>query len=341
MIFEYSISKIFGYFVSKRNKRYDNGKILPYKCSIPVISIGNLSVGGTGKTPFVQMIARELMNTGKKPAIIGLGYKRQGRGELIISDGEKIFADVTQCGDEMLLLANSINVPIVVHEQKYKAAQVVESNFQVDCIIVDDAFQHRMLGRNLDIVLIDNQTINNPYLLPKGRLREPLSAISRADVICLAEDVEAERETFPKIKENSLLIRSRIISEKPYNLLTNAVLSNEEYSLVKVNMITVSAIANPQRFTAMLKKSEINFAYTFQFNDHHNYRITDINKIIKIAKSSGINYIGTTEKDGTKLVKFKEQFTNYGLELIVFPISLQISEGKELFLKRILEVFLI
>ncbi|MDQ1266970.1 MAG: tetraacyldisaccharide 4-kinase, partial [Bacteroidota bacterium] len=202
-----ALSKIYGAAVVWNNKRFDSGSIIPVKCKAPVISIGNISAGGSGKTPFTIMLTKEIIRMGYRPAIVGKGYKRKSRGLKIVSDGIEIFTNPVEAGDEMFMLAERLRVPVIVHDTKAEAALVADNRFKPDVIIIDDGFQHRGLYRDLDIVLLDAASLERPYLLPKGRLREPLSSLNRADIISIPEDGVKLTDEFIN---NKLIIASSV-----------------------------------------------------------------------------------------------------------------------------------
>ena len=333
------LDKIFTFFVKHRNKKYDFHKKKIFKCSIPVISIGNLSTGGTGKTPVVIFICKKLLESGKKPAVIGRGYKRNSSGTVIVSDGKNILVDAKIAGDEMFLISQKVKVPVVVSNKKYQAALAAEKLFDIDCIVVDDGFQHRQLHRNYDIVLIDNKTLAKPYLLPKGRLREPFEALTRANLVCLTKN--ATEEEFKKIYKNQIpIIKSKFIFGTPYELFNtnfdDSNSSNKNNNLYiqdnKINgtlnssgawrFIAVAGIANPKNFFDMIIENNLILATTVIFNDHHNYTINSIHKIAEISAAYNCTNIAITEKDAVKLIQFKDEIQKHKLLFFVFPVEM-------------------
>ncbi len=328
------LSNVYGKIVKIRNNRYDRGERLTIKVSVPVISVGNLSVGGTGKTPFVQMLVKLLKEMDKKPAIIGKGYKRKTKGELIICDGKKVLVSAKDGGDEMVLLAQSLKVPVIVHDSKAEAAVSAERRFDVDCIVVDDGFQHRALNRNLDIVLIDKDTLEKPELLPKGRLREPLESIKRANVVCLTGGAVITDKLRQLISFDAVLIKVRPVAGKPY-YLGGSEISDTELSVARSKIIPVAGIAKPERFYSMLDAIGYQTLTPISFADHHSYNRNDIEKIRRTVEVAKTQYIAITEKDAAKLIDFKDRFLHYGIKPIVFPIELKITDGKNEFVSLI------
>ncbi len=333
---------IFGSFVERRNNSYDLNKIEQYRGKIPVISIGNISVGGSGKTPFTIELAKLLLERGICPAVIGKGYKRKSKGGIIVSDGKQCISNAEEAGDEMLLIAQKLNVPVVLHQKKYEAARIVEENFNVDVILLDDGFQHRKLHRNLDIVILDSKTIDKPYLLPRGRLREPLKSILRADIICLYSESDYKKiacfigndaEVFYiSVKKDGIYNLEKYNPVACHNDLRQGNSNNFQFNeILKDNekkFATISSIANPERFFNSIK--DILFSHSFIFQDHHQYSEKDILKIIKCCKKKDINNLITTEKDAVKLYRFNELFKSNSIFIYVFSIKIDILNFQKL-----------
>lgn len=334
-MFKSIASKLYGSVVNWRNKGFDNEKKLIIKSGVPVISVGNLSVGGTGKTPFVQMLARGLRKMNRKPAIIGKGYKRQSKDELIISDGEDVYVDAKIGGDEMILLAESLRMPVIVHEQKSTAALSAVDKFNIDTIVVDDGFQHRKLFRDLDIVLLDKETIENPQLLPKGRLREPLNSLNRADIVCLTGQSELTDEIKNIIRNDAIVIRVIALRARPYNLITGRKVGRKDNHFMRKGIVAVSGIAKPYRFHDLLVGMKFPIMSTLDFPDHHNYTIDDMKKIKAKCDENKIRNIAITEKDAVKLREFKGFFEEHKLFVYIFPIRLKIVQGRDKFFKKL------
>jgi tetraacyldisaccharide 4'-kinase len=332
------VSKIFGFIVGQRNKKFDEKESIT-KCNIPVISVGNLSVGGTGKTPFVQMLAKFFIKKNLKVGIIGKGYKRESKGEILVSDGIDLLVDASTGGDEMVLLAESLKVPVLAHESKSQGALSLQNQFKLDLIIVDDGFQHRELHRDIDIVLIDKDTIDNPVLLPKGRLREPVESLKRADVICLAGNFELP-EIFKKyITQDKVIIRVKPIQANPYNIIDRNSWRFPELKEIQKGIIPFAGIAKPKRFFDMLESMGYKLLESKEFDDHHKYSKKDLEYLSDICKKHSNLNLATTEKDAAKLLPYKNYFIENNINCFVFPIALTISEGKDRFFKSLNKLF--
>jgi len=334
-MFKNILAKIYELGVNNRNTKYDK-KTDIVKLHTPVISIGNLNVGGTSKTPFVQMLTWLLLKNNLKPAIVGLGYKRKSSGSVVISDGKEIFVDVETGGDEMLLLAESLSVPVIAHDNKAEGARLAENKFNPDVIIIDDGFQHRNLYRDLDILMIDNDTLNEPFLMPKGRLREPLQSAERADIVCYVGNVNITPEFSAILKPGTIQIIVNRIAGKVFDLNSGKYLRGVQFNSMRSKTVAFCGIAKPERFDSMLKQDKIYVADSIHFPDHHNYTEKDIRNIIQAAKAAESNYLSTTEKDASKLKKFSHLFDEAGLICCIFPIRLKVTDGYRDF-KRILD----
>ena len=316
-------SFIFGLLVKKRNNWYDNNPSKIVKCDLPVISVGNLSVGGTGKTPFVIELCKIIKELGFSPCVVGRGYKSKSKNYVLVSDGEKIFVDASVGGDEMILIAQKAKVPVIAGKSKSKTVKTIcektELKSKIDCIIIDDGFQHRKLHRDLDIVLVDNSSLLNPFLLPKGRLREPFTSLERADIIYLTKGATKEKllEIFPTDKP---ILETNFKLNKPYSLFDKAAEVTKTIEITKT--ISVAGIAKPDFFIALLKNEKIEVIHSLNFDDHHNFSERDIKKIFEICTVNNCFDISTTEKDAVKLLKFEKVFNEYKINILVHPLEL-------------------
>lgn len=324
------LSKIYGKVVKIRNYRYDSGKEPVYKCPKPVISIGNLCAGGSGKTPFTLMLAERLIKKGYKPGIISRGWGRKSKDCVVVSDGKSVLCKQESAGDEMFMLAQKLKIPIVVHNKKEKAAEIISDRFSINCVLVDDGFQRRSLFRDLDIVIIDRATLERPVLLPSGRLREPLTSLKRADIIAFADDVK-----YNEIKEfadkNACIIRIRTFQDLPYSLFNKDLIHNIDETAIAA----VTAIAKPERYIRMLEKSNIKVEKRFIFRDHYPFSYRAVNRILRQLTVLGIKLIAVTEKDAVKLSKYEDLFLNYKINCAVFPIHTEIIENEAQFFSNI------
>lgn len=316
------LSNIYNRFVAIRNRKFDNGKYPITKLNCKVISIGNIIAGGTGKTPFTIFIAKLLLDNGIKVGVVGSGYGRREKGLKVVCDGNQILTDVNGSGDELALIALKLLVPIVVDDKKVNAAKFLNENFDVDVIIVDDGFQHRYLHRDLDIVLINDLTIQNPFTFPKGLLREPLENFKRADLVCLEENV-FNNEFFNKIEK--LFYKKNFKCLKMYFLDKVEIIDN-----IQGKAVLTCSIARPKEFENFVKSIGVEVVHSIFHKDHYDYHKEDVEKILYICKSKNANSLIVTEKDFVKLVKFKELIFKNNISLIVSEIEITINNTEVL-----------
>src|SRR3972149_9569915 len=200
---------------------YNRGILKTKNLSIPVISIGNLTAGGTGKTPTIIMIAELLKGMGKKVAVLSRGYKGKAEGEInVVSDGDKILLNPLESGDEPYMMAARLKgIPVITGSDRYKTGKYAIEKFGTKIILLDDGYQHVQLDRNFNILLLDsNSPFGNGYLLPRGTLREPPSYINRADVIILTKDKGQKSEIR---SQKSEVCKSRYVSESFIDMNNN------------------------------------------------------------------------------------------------------------------------
>lgn len=280
-----------------KNILYDKHILKPKHVKAFVISVGNLTTGGVGKTPVVAEIAKYLISRGDKPAVISRGYggKLSNKQINLISDGEKIYYNANLAGDEPFWLAeNAKGAVVVTSKNRFKAAMYAIDNLKANYIILDDGFQHRKLYRDLDIVLSDSEKgFGNEKLLPAGPLREGKEAFSRVDkLVIVSKNTDHTRaEKLAKIMGKKLKLPVFICKTEPdyvYNIKSG------EYLAPGSIITALCAIGQPEQFYAFLKDYEIKNKITF--DDHHQYQPADIKDI------SGA--IVTTEKDAVKLQSF-------------------------------------
>lgn len=315
-------SKIYEYFVRKRNEKFDKSIYNITECNAKVISIGNVIAGGTGKTPFTIFLGQMLKDNNIKFGVVGSGYGRRKKGLKVVCDGDKIVNGVEYSGDELALIAQKLMVPVIVDDKKYLAAKYLDDNFNVDVIIVDDGFQHRYLKRNLDIILINDATINKPYTFPKGMLREPLENVDRADLLC-CENIISNIKYIDKIE--------KISYKKQFKCMKEYFPGNEKIiENVEQDVILTTSIARPKEFEDFIKSKSIKISKSIFFKDHYDYKQEDIKKIVYICMRENAKSIITTEKDFVKLFNFKDILFKNNISIIVSEIEITIDDKEKL-----------
>lgn len=271
------LSTIYGAVVRGRNALYDRGSLLSRRLQGPVVSVGNVSAGGSGKTPFVMLLGELLKSRGVSFDVLSRGYGRQSRGVLLVDPAGL----PQQFGDEPLLIARRLQVPVIVGEDRYEAGRFAESKFGSQLHLLDDGFQHRALARDFDIVLVTPQDASD-RLFPAGRLREPLNSLRRADAIVLASGASAE--SFP--------LGGKLVWRVKRGILPQA---------VPPRPIVFCAIARPQNFLLQLRAANIEPAAQAFYRDHHAYTEEDIRELLDLKQRSEAGGFVTTEKDAVNL----------------------------------------
>jgi len=292
--------------VSIRNFCYDHAIFKITKLPALVISIGNLSAGGTGKTPLTILLAKTLRAQGWKVAIVARGYRRQKKGLVVVSDGQQILADLAEAGDEPLLMAQACEgVPVIVDEQKKVAAAAAIEKFAPNIILVDDGFQHRRLHRDIDIVLVDVQTpLSHLWWFPAAPMREPAASLRRADFVILntggGEAGEPLAEKYRRYTPARIF--SGALQGNGWRRLAGASGKLSPLDLVQGQpVLLISGIAQPERFRLAVEKFGARVVHEIKFRDHHRYQENDLQTIAAARKAAGARYILTTSKDAVKL----------------------------------------
>ena len=298
------LSLIYGSVIFIRNKLYDLNILKSKKAEgVEVICIGNIVAGGTGKTPAVQYFVKKYLNEGKKVGILSRGYKGKRKEDLLlVRNNKEILATSAESGDEAYLHALNLKVPVAVSKDRYKGAVYLRDVCKVDIIIMDDGFQHRKLTKDKNIILIDatNPFGGNDYL-PKGRLRESLESLKRADELIITKSNYINNESLEKIRHKLLKYGKKIsvatFSEENFYNMNG---EEKELSIVKDKKILIfSSIANPKIFYETVKRLEPSEIEEIKFEDHHLYKLEEIKNISE--KGKDYDYIVTTEKDIVKI----------------------------------------
>ena len=331
----YSFSLIYRSLVNFQLNLYKWGIAKQVKLDCFVISIGNITVGGTGKTPTAKLLARYIRDLGYKVAILNRGYRAKWKGEVgIVSDGNQVFMSADQAGDEAYLLARSLpDIPVLIGTDRTITGKYAVDNFNVDVVILDDGYQHWQLQRDIDILLIDAINVfGNNYILPRGTLREPLEHLDRADV-CLLTKVDQSssdiidniKHTINKHNKKALIIESSH-SPKCFIEITNWYknISNSNLllsSMANKKITAVSAIGNPASFEKTLEDISAQVAYSIRFPDHHEYTMAEMQSVMDQAVEHNSEAIVITDKDA---VKIPAEFIHSERALPVYVLSIEV-----------------
>ena len=293
------LSSLFGLGVRTRNALYDRAIARAQRLHGPVVSVGNLSVGGSGKTPFVLLLGELLKARGLKFDILSRGYGRQSKGVLLVDPA----GSSHDFGDEPLLMARRLQVPVIVGESRYAAGVFGEKKFGPQLHLLDDGFQHRALARDFDIVLVTPEDARD-RLLPAGRLREPLTSLRRADAVVLTSG--ASPDTFPLHDTLVWKARRGII---PTN--------------VPARPVVFCGIARPKNFVAQLRTAGIEPAAEAFYRDHHAYSERDVRDLLALRQRGEADGFVTTEKDAINLGGYLATLA----PLAVVPVKMELADA--------------
>ncbi|MGH2626098.1 MAG: tetraacyldisaccharide 4'-kinase, partial [Anaerolineales bacterium] len=298
-------SHVYGGAVSLRNALFAHGLATVRRLPVPVVSVGNLVVGGTGKTPFVEMVARRLHERGHQIAILLRGYRGGSAKPAIICDGRGLLAAPPTAADEAYLLGRRLRgVSVLTGANRYQVGQLALAHLGSGIILLDDGFQHRGLHRDLDIVLIDG---GNPFgygrLLPSGLLREPPEALARADLVVithadLGHDLDATRRSIRRYAPTTPIA---LAVHRPLSVIGWDGAELPAHSLSGQRLMAFSGIANPGRFEATLARLGAVVLAHHAFPDHYACSAADLEALSAAADKAGASMIVTTEKDLIRL----------------------------------------
>lgn len=302
LLFPFSI--LYGIIIDIRNLLYDWGMLKSCSFPVPVISIGNITLGGTGKTPFTIFLAKKLQNQFKQIAVVSRGYGRQSRGLQIVSDGKEVKCKPALAGDEPYLIARSLpGVIVAVSENRIEALQFIIDHYQVDLIILDDAFQRRSVKRDIDIVLLNaRQPFKYNLPLPSGTLREFQHNLSRADIILHTNVDEANKSHCIKFKPDlQFTSKTKLGSLMDLDFKPAGKISG----LPVKKAYAFAGIAHPENFKKALLKEGLEIINFKMFKDHHSYTLKDMQMISKACLQKKCSLIICTEKDLVKIQEFE------------------------------------
>lgn len=321
------LSWLYAFGVALRHKLYDRHLLPSFAVSVPTICVGNLAVGGMGKTPMVEYIVRLLLNNGYHPAVLSRGYKRKMRGFVLADE----HATVRTIGDEAMQLHHTFpSVPVAVCENRVHGVHCLQRHIpQTDVVVLDDAMQHRGIRCGLNILLTSYDRLYiDDHMLPFGRLRDLPSRALKADAVVVTKCPKTIRPIDMRVVDNRLCLPA-------YQQLHFASIAYAPLT-AKGTPLIVCGIAQPDYLLAHVKQ-QYPQANMLAFNDHHAYTKKDITRILLEAQA--FDFVLTTEKDMPRLAatELKERLAQQGKPLIVLPISTQFCSPSKNFDKQILQ----
>jgi len=328
--------------VTTRNKLFDKGIFSQNKVDAKVISIGNITVGGAGKTPSVILVAKLLKKTGIKVGILSRGYSRNSKGYQLVSDGNNLLLPVNLSGDEIYLTAEECKVPAAVAERRVEGSKKFIDDMNVEAIVLDDAFQHRWISRDLNILVFDQRFLTKKgkldrSLLPLGRMRETFSAIDRADIIIINRKFSEKiiiQKYILKLFDGKNLFYGYYKSSGLFDVKNHQSFKLDEFEGEK--SLVVCGIARPFSFLKVLESNNIDISNKLLFKDHKEYRLKEVDLIRKKFYDTNSNSVVTTQKDFVKLKLFSKELDD--IDIYYLKIDMEIEDQEE-FNNQILELF--
>lgn len=307
------LARLYGWAVRARALLYARQWLPQRRLPCRVVSVGNLTVGGTGKTPLVIAVATMLRKRGRRVAVLSRGYRRRSRAaRLLVSDGRTILASPAEAGDEPYLIAQRCpGVVVAVGADRFRLGRWVLGRFPVDCVVLDDGFQHLALHRDVDLLLVDASAPEDlDALLPAGRLREPLAACARASAILLTRaEEDSAAPLLARLRAAAgaavIPIRARFRSDALVHLATGAV--EPTGTLRGKAVVLFSGIAKAPAFRGLLAAEGAKVRDEFVYPDHHSYTARELGRIKSRAEECGADLIVTTEKDAVKVAPLVEE----------------------------------
>lgn len=326
------VSILYSAITRIRNWFFDKSIFTAARVAAKVISVGNLTVGGSGKTPAVMMIAGFLKNNGKKVGLLSRGYGRSSSGYLYASDGDRMLVSVDQCGDEMYFMADELKVPAAVAERRVSGSEQFIKDSHVETIILDDAFQHRWIHRDLNIVIFDQRFLETSEqieqrMLPLGSMREHFDSLERADIIIINRKFGWKAdipEKFRRYFENKNVFTGYYHNVGVFDVKTHHYFDMNEFKGQK--SLVVCGVARPFSFLDVLEKNKIDFTNKMIFDDHKNYSLKEVQLIRKKFYDTNAYSVLTTQKDAVKLIQYSKELDD--IDIYYLKIELRLDEQK-------------
>ena len=335
------LSFFYGMAVKIRVCSYKSGIFKTNRLPCTVVSIGNITVGGTGKTPMTVYTAELINRIGYKVVVISRGYK--GTAEKnggIVSNGKTIFMDSKTAGDEPLMIAQKLKgIPVIIGKNRFAAGNIAVKEFNPDVIVLDDAFQHLSLMRDINLLLLDSRhPFGNNYLMPRGILREPVSSVLRGDAVIFTRvpskkaNIEQDYGIFDKSiffsSHHSMFVCRIVKGNSPLSMGNHE--KNEKHSINIIsgkNIFVFSGIADNNTFLNSIKKLNCQIKGFLMFNDHHQYSSDDLNTILQSALKVEADIIITTHKD---YIKIADMFC-WPVDLVILDVAVSFGKDMEKF----------
>jgi tetraacyldisaccharide 4'-kinase len=321
-----------------RQACYSAGFFSTRRLPVPVISIGNLTLGGSGKTPLAALVIAALADLGAGPAVISRGYGRRTRGVRVVGDRDGVRLTAHDAGDEPRLLAEQLpGIPVVVGENRYEAGRVAVERCGADALVLDDGFQHRTLAKDLEIVAVEGtEPWGNGRLFPRGVLREPMSALRRADVVVVTNPAhQATAENIARsLRDHGSRAAVLTASYRAEALRRDGEgVPQPPSALAGRRVVALAGLASPAGFVTTLAGLGATVAELVEFPDHHPYTEADLERVRSSARRAGVNCVVTTEKDWVRL----REAPRLDVELWVLSVRLDMGADRAALVEALAE----
>ena len=329
----YPFISVYAFIIWLRNFLFDKSIFKSRPVKAKVFSVGNITFGGSGKTPVTIYLTSLLKRGGHKVGVLSRGYGRKSSGYVFVSDGNKFHATVDKTGDEIYHTALDCSVPAAVSENRVKGAKRLIADTGVNTIVLDDAFQHRWIKRDADILVIDQRFLTEDHffinnLLPTGIMREPFSSVKRADVVIINRKFMEKKEipdNRKKYFEGKKIFTGYYKALSLFDLKHSTELSLEEFQGQK--SLVVSGIATPFSFLNILRQTKVDTQNKLIFKDHKRYNYNDVQRIRQLFYSTNSHSVVTTEKDAVKLTKFSREMDDIDIYYLKIKFVLDDEEA--------------
>ena len=332
------LSVVYGGLMSLRARLYEKGVLSSETLPCRVVSIGNLVAGGTGKTPMTIRVAQMIRDMGYRVVVLSRGYRgRMEKTGGVVSDGRTIFKGPEDAGDEPYLMARILRgIPVVVGQRRYEAGMMAVKRFKPDVIVLDDAFQHLRLQRDLNLVLLDSRSpFGNGHILPRGLLREPLSALRRAHAVIYTR---SEQDPMTPIRHRFLRNQTvfytthHLIIRKPDPADDRFADDVSDISMLRgQRAVAFAGLADNTQFFDSLEQAGCILVRTFSFADHYRYGGSDLDRIAATVIEKGANVLVTTLKDFVKVEHVKQ----WPVVLTVVDVTIKLTRDEDVFFKTL------
>ena len=320
---------VYGLLIKVRNYFFDRGIYKSKKVKAKVISIGNITVGGSGKTPTVIYVTNVLKNAGKKVGILSRGYMRRSKGYILVASEKGLVTEVDKSGDETYLAAEECSVPAAVSENRVDGANKFLNDVELDTIVLDDAFQHRWIERDLNILIFDQRFMQktksmDQKLLPLGLMREPFNSVNRADIIIINRKFNEKKEIPVKLKkyfQDKKIFTGYYAATGIYDVKNHQHYELKEFQGQK--SLVVCGIAKPYSFLKVLENNGIDFTNKLLFKDHKNYLHKEVETIRKKFYSTNAQSVLTTQKDAVKLTRYAKELDDIDIYYLKIDLIIE------------------